>query len=286
MRKYILVIILSCLYLGVASAQSVGIRAGLNFTRFAGPIEAGAYEQYSLTNGFHFGFNYAYKFSRTTSLRAELLYTQIGTQYDFIGYSYYKIPLGATGFVYKKGVSDVSLKVSNAYVSLPITFQWQATKKFEFYGGGYVGFLVSPRGQGTMEFVHNVDSLFFRQSLVHNYYSDKAGAAATANIGPSVWVDGTVVTLARDAGAYYNLNENEKTADLYRTFDYGLTGGVNFYINRGLYIGCRFIYGMRDVTNNKVDFLRTQYDEENNLDIRSNHFDRNLGYEFSIGFKF
>jgi len=178
------------------------------------------------------------------------------------------------------------MKVSNAYVSIPVTFQWKASKKFEFFGGAYAGFLVGPRGNGTIEFLHNADSLYFKQSLIHNYYSDEAKQAATANPGPSVWVDGIVVSLARDAGAYYNLSENEKDGNLYRVFDLGLTGGVNFFINRGFYIGARYDFGLLDITNNKMDFLRKEYDEQNALDIRSNHYDRNVGFEFSLGFRF
>lgn len=32
----------------------------------------------------------------------------------------------------KKGTSKIDMKVSNAYVSIPVTFQWKASKKFEF----------------------------------------------------------------------------------------------------------------------------------------------------------
>lgn len=285
MPKYLWIALTFLIGINYAGAQSFGIRAGLNYTKFSGPFETGVNEKYSLTNGFHFGVNYAYKFTGKVALKGELLYTQVGTKYNYDGDSYYKFPI-QSAFVFKKGLTKIDMEVSNAYVSVPITLQWQATRKLELYGGGYFSFLVGPRGNGTLEFVHNPDSLYFRQSLIHNYYKDVAGGIATSNVGPSVWVDGIVVTLARDAGAYYNLLENEKVGDLYRVFDFGLTGGVNYFVNKGFYIGARYNFGLRDVTNNKMDFLRKTYDEENNLDIRSNSFDRNVGFELSLGFRF
>lgn len=285
MHKYLLITILALACLNTASTQSFGIRAGLNYTKFSGPLESGVNEKYALSNGFHFGANYAYKFTNKAAVKAELLYTQVGSAYSYDGASYYKFPI-KNAFIFKKGISKIDMKVSNAYIAIPITFQWQASKKIELFGGGYFSFLVGPRGNGTLEFVHNRDSLYFRQSLIHNYYKDVAGGIATSNIGPSVWVDGIVVTLARDAGAYYNYQASEKVGDLYRVFDFGITGGINYFINKGFFIGARYNFGLSDVTNNKMDFLKKRYDEENNLDIPSNHFDRNVGFEVSFGFRF
>ncbi len=285
MPKYLLIAVAFIAGLNMSIAQSFGIRAGLNATSIYGPRESGVNEQFGLSGGFHFGVNYAYKFTNKLALKGELLYTQIGGKYNYDGESYYKFPI-SNAFVFKKGISTIDMKISNAYISIPITFQWQTTKKVELFAGGYLSLLVGPRGNGTIEFLNDPDSLFFRQSLIHNYNKDLAGGIATSNLGPSVWVDGKVVQLARDVGAYYNLQNSEKVGNLYRGFDIGLTGGVNYFFNKGFYGGFRVIYGLRDVTNNEMDFLRKTYDEENNLDIRSNHFDRNIGYEFSLGFRF
>lgn len=283
-NKRMLLVLLFGLFLSGLMAQSFGIRAGLNYTKFSGPLEQGVSEQFSLTNGFHFGVNYAYKFADIFSLRGELLYTQIGTNYKFDGESFYKIPIG-TGFSYEKGSSNINMKISNAYVSIPVTFQWQVSKKIELFAGGYASFLVGPKGGGTLYFYQS-DSLFFKQSLIHSYYKDEAGGIASSYTGPSVWVDGIVTPLARDAGAYYNLLASEKEANLYKTFDYGLIGGFNYFINKGFYFGLRYDYGLTDVTNDKVDFLRKSFDEENVVGIKSNHFDRNVGFEVSFGFRF
>lgn len=266
------------------SAQSFGIRAGLNYTKFSGPLEQGVSERFSLANGFHFGVNYAYKFADDLSIKGELLYTQIGTKYNYEGESFYKIPIG-NAFSYEKGRSVIEMKISNAYISIPVTFQWQASKKLELFAGGYVSYLVGPKGNGTIYFEQS-DSLFFKQSLIHNYSSDAAGGIATSTTGASIWLDGKVITLARDAGAYYNLLANEKEASLYKRFDYGITGGFNYFINKGFYVGFKYDYGLTDVTNDKADFLKKTFDEENNLSVKANHFDRNLGLEVSFGFRF
>lgn len=78
-RQHILLSVL-LLSVFVGSSQSFGIRAGLNYTKFSGPLEQGVNETNSLSNGFHFGVNYAYKFADRLSVKGELLYTQIGTK--------------------------------------------------------------------------------------------------------------------------------------------------------------------------------------------------------------
>lgn len=286
MNKHYSFIFVIFLFTADLSAQSFGIRAGLNYTKFSGPIEQGVNEKFSLANGFHFGVNYAYKVADIFSIKGELVYTQIGSKYNYDGASYYKVPIGTNAFSYEKGNARVDMKVSNAYISLPITFQWQATKKLEFYAGGYASVLIGPKGSGTIYFEQS-DSLFFKQSLIHNYNKDVAGGIASSTAGPSIWVDGKVVPpLARDAGAYYNYLSTEKEANLYNSFDYGLTGGFNYFINKGFYVGLKYDYGLTDVTNDRVDFLRKTYDENNNAGIKANHFDRNVGFEVSFGFRF
>ena len=285
MIRQIVVIGLFAIVISGISAQSFGIRAGLNYTSFSGPLEEGVNEKYSISDGFHFGVNYAYKFADDFSLKGELLYTQVGSKYSYDGESFYKIPIG-NAFLYEKGKSTIEMKVSNAYISLPVTFQWQASKKFEFSAGVYASFLIGPRGNGTIYFEQNKDSLFFKQSLIHNYNKDEAGGIATNSAGPSVYVDGKVVTLAKDAGAYYNYLGTEKDGNLYKTYDFGLTGGVSYFINKGFYIGLKYDYGLVDITNNKVDVLRKTFDEENSRFKFSDHFDRNVGFEISFGFRF
>lgn len=266
-------------------SQSFGIRAGLNYTKFSGPLETGVNEEFKLSNGFHFGINYAYNFADKLALKGELVYTQVGSKYNYDGDSYYKMPLG-NAFIYEKGRSTIEMKISNAYLTVPVTLQWQATKKIEVSAGLYASYLIGPRGNGTIYFEKNKDSLFFKQSLVHNYYKDEAGGIANSAPGASVWVEGIVVTLARDAGAYYNYGATEMDGKYYNRWDFGLTGGISYFINRGFFFGVRYDFGLRDITNNGMDYLRKDTDPTTGKGILSNHFDRNVGIQASFGFRF
>jgi Outer membrane protein beta-barrel domain len=284
MLRHLFIMMIMTIVVCQATSQRFGIRAGLNYTKFSGPTEEGVNEKFSLANGFHFGVNYAYKFAEDFSVKGELLYTQIGTNYSYEGRSYYRVPL-SNAFIAKTGQTKINMKVSNAYISVPITLQWELSKKVEVFAGAYASFLIGPKGTGTMEFVHSNDSLFFQQGLIHNYYKDVARGSSNP-FGPSVWVNGKVTRLARDAGAYYNMSEADKTGNLYRVFDFGLTGGANYFINKGFYVGLRYDIGLRDVTNDDVDFLKNSYDEANNLGIKAKHFDTNVGFQASFGFRF
>jgi hypothetical protein len=274
-----------CLVSLDVAGQSFGIRAGLNYTSFSGPLETGVNEKFGISNGFHFGINYAYSFADKLSVRGEIVYTQVGSKYNYDGESFYKVPLGSA-FLYEKGKSTIEMKISNAYISVPMTLSWQATKKIELSAGVYASYLIGPRGNGTIYFEKNKDSLFFKQSLIHNYFTDVAGGIANSASGASVWVDGIVVTLAHDAGAYYNYSALEKDGSLYNRVDFGLTGGFSYFINRGFYFGVRYDYGLLDITNNKMDYLRKTYDPTTVKGILSNHFDRNVGFQASFGFRF
>ena len=268
-------------------AQSFGLRAGLNYSKFSGPAE-NAGESYSLTNGFHFGVNYTYRFTSDLGLNLELVYTQIGSKYNYNGASFYRVPLGQALF-YEKGHTEINMKISNAYLSLPVMMQWKINRKFEINAGVYAALLVGPRGAGTLRFVSDDDpeGLRFRNSLIHNYFSDNAAASATGIAGPQVYIaDGKIATIAKDAGAYYNYRKNELNGVLYNRVDFGLAGSFNYFINKGFFVGLRYEYGLLDVTNNRVDVRRTQYDESRNKYIFSDDFDRNIGFQLSFGFRF
>lgn len=286
-KKSLFIVLCFTFTLQFGNAQSFGIRAGLNYNKFSGPVE-NASESFSLTNGFHFGVNYTYRFLDRVGLNFEIIYQQIGTKYNYNGSSFYKVPLGQA-FFYEKGNVDINMKVSNAYISLPIMVQWKPSRKFEFNAGFYAAFLVGPRGAGTLRFVSydDPDGLYFRNSLVHNYYSDKAKASASGIAGPQVFVaDGKIATITKDAGAYYDYRENELNGVLYNRVDFGLAGSINFFINKGFYCGLRYEYGLTDVTNNRVDHLRSTFDETRKKFIFSDDFDRNVGFQVSFGFRF
>lgn len=286
MRNIAFTLLLLSLNVSVFS-QSFGIRAGLNYSQLSGPSEAGVNEKFGLTNGFHFGISYAYRFEESFAIKAEMLYSQMGTKYSYLGESYYKIPFG-TAFIYEKGLTDMNIKVSNAYITIPVMAQYSISRKIELNAGIYGAVLIGPRGSGTLFFesTEHPQDVFFKQSLVHNYYSDRARASASVTSGPAIIVDGRVVDLAKDAGAYYNYSESEKSGNLYNTIDFGLTGGISYFLNKGFYVGLRIDYGLLDVTNNAMDPSRKRFDETDVKLIYNNDFDRHIGIQTSFGFRF
>ena len=179
------------------------------------------------------------------------------------------------------------MKVSNAYIAIPITIQFEVSKKIELNIGIYGAILIGPKGNGTIRFdsYDHPKDIFFRQSLIHNYGSDEAGQVTDGN-GPTIIIDGGKRQLARGAGAYYHYQPSEKVGNLYKRYDFGLTGGLSYFINKGFYFSVRYDYGLLDITNNKVDHKRKTYDEVNNLFNFSDDFDRNVGIQASFGFKF
>jgi hypothetical protein len=286
-----LFILLSFLHLNVGS-QSFGIRAGLNYNKFNGPLEAG--EKFTITSGFHFGVNYAYKLTDLIALKGELLYTQVGSGYEFAGQSFYKVPLTSNNntlipnaYIYEKGISTLNMKISNAYISIPLVLEFKIDKNWELNAGVYGSVLIGPRGNGTLRFTstENPKGIYFKQSLVHNYNKDTAGSS-TGQSGSVLIVNDKKVPIARNAGAYYNYLSTELEGKLYNLFDFGLTGGISYFINKGLFVGVRYDLGLVDITNNKVDASRISFDETNNrFDFRSDR-DMNYGFQATFGFKF
>ena len=284
----------------VIQAQKFGIRAGLNYNRFSGPLEQGLSERFTYTNGFHFGVNYQYKLTDVFSVSAEIDYSQGGTQHQVVVDAYYKIPITSptdfvnfNAFSYEKGYMEYNIKVSNAYIQVPVVFHAKPNtnikflKNLELTGGVYFGFLIGPRGNGTLYFDQNNDRIRLKQTLIHNYNSDRAkGLNVNGGAGPGVFLGEQIVLLAKETGAYYNYLESEMNGRLYHTFDMGLTGGLNYFFNKGFYVGVRYDFGLLDVNNNKMDMLKGRYDEENLQMIPSNHFDRNTGFQISLGFRF
>jgi hypothetical protein len=272
-------------------AQKFGLRAGLNYTKFKGPLEVE--EKYSTSSGWHFGVNYAYFLTDVISIKGELLYTQTGTAYKYLGESFYKVPLSSgltlipNAYLYDKGKTDLQMKISNAYITVPLVLQWSVSDKIELSAGVYGSILIGPKGNGTLKFTSlaKPDSLFFKQSLIYNYNSDKAGESSGA-VGPWVFVNKDRTPIARDAGAYYNYLPTELEGKLFKPYDYGLTGGISYFVNKGLFLGLRYDFGLVDITNNEVDVSRKSFDETTNKFKFSKDFDRNVGFQVSFGFRF
>lgn len=274
----------------IAMAQSfnIGVRAGLNYGTFRGPVEESINEEFGSSAGFHFGLNYAQNFTDIFSVRLEVLYIQNGTKQSFGGEgteSFYKIPIASGEDVIERGRLDYNLDISNGYLSFPLTAHINVTEKIELNAGVYLSMLVGPTAAGRQVFVstNNPEQILFAQSLDYNYNSDNAGEGQSIGRSPQILVNGVIVALPRFAGAYYQFNE--KRANAINFLDYGLVVGASYNINRGFYFGLRADFGLADVTDNDIDISRTELGPNDTFIYRDDK-DMHFGIQTSFGFRF
>ncbi len=275
--------------------HKIGVRTGINYSNFiGGELEQG--ETYSYSNGFHFGINYTYQVTPSFGVRGELLYLQRGTKYNFTDtdegvYNLIQPRFGASfPSFFENGHTILNIKISNGYISLPVTAQFQLTEKWEVFGGLSLDLLLNPTGRGTLDFTSTVnpDDIFFIQSLDHQYRSDDAGDVSfIASREESIWilVAGQAEEIIRTQSAYYKLTEDQKDGNKFKLFDSHAIFGFNYFINSGFYVGVRGHYGLRDITNDKLDFSVRELDASNGYIIRNDR-DRSISFGASVGFRF
>ncbi len=271
-----------------AQDYNVGIRAGQNYSKIRGPLEDG--ETIGFSTGIHFAISFQYNIESNFGIKTELLYIQNGYKKEFNGDSYFMIRKRSGAVTFEPGIMEKTLDVSMAYIQLPVTAQLRLSRKWEIFGGGYMGILISPTGRGNLRFesIEHPDDIFFRQSLDYQYYSDREGGVAGFGFGGGgrsavILVDGLDEEVPRLVGAYYQYLD--KNGSLFNALDFGLTGGINYYLNRGFFFGAKLDYGMRDITNNLMDRSLAELNPDNSLKMRSD-FDRNFTLNFSFGFRF
>lgn len=289
--KYVLPLALVFFVQFTVHAQSYhfGVRAGLNYSTFRGPLETDVIEKFDYNNGFHFGATGMMTFNEYFSVGAEILYNQYGTRYSYEGPSYYIFNIA--NVKYLKNDIKLNLNVSNSYINIPVLAYFKPFKKFEIMAGAYMGFLINPVGSGKLDFGGK-----FYQSLEYNYYKDIAGGyALNTNPGNVVSVkvpqpDGEdkIVSLHKIVGAYYQYDAtqfNEKTGTAFNWFDLGLTGGFQYFINKSLYAGFRAEMGLLDITNDKLDRSLKDINTDGSFILR-NDVDKNINFQVSLGFRF
>lgn len=265
----------------------IGIRAGLNYSKFNGPSEAGVVEEYNIASGFHFGINFQWNFNTFFGVRSEVIYQQTGTKYRFDGDGYYIFRLRTFPRYIERDKSVIELDVSNAYITFPITAHLTIGQKLEVFGGGYFGLLVSPVGSGTWSFALRGDEspeYAFEQGLDFDYRSDRAGEFNVFADPIGIIVNDQNVDLAGFAGAYYLYDEAVEVKK-FKSVDYGLVGGLAYYLNRGLYISGRLEYGLQDITNTLADISYREVNSDGTF-IFNDDNDRNLNIGVSLGFRF
>jgi hypothetical protein len=301
--KYALAFLLSTFFFSLNAQLRYGFKTGLNFANISGPSElddtGASLESWGSTTGFFIGATFGYSFSDNYSLRAELLYSKRGAKYTFDGQSY-RVFRYSNGQTLSTGTSNYLINVNNSYIDIPLlgVARWG---DFELSAGGYVGFLVGSSGDGSLRYMgktvpaqnavkdaNNVEELIF--NLSHNYNKDNIGEGE----GPEdyiIKVDTRNVEMPSTLGAYYDYPEDK--GKLYNSLDYGLVGGIAYYVSSALYLGVRLQYGLADITNNDADLSKARINvPPPYLEIPKESYiyrddkDKNFVIQASVGFSF
>lgn len=272
-----------------AQEFSAGFRAGINFASISGPSEMSStgseLEDYKFSNGFHVGATVNYFFNDYFGLRAELLYSQKGGDYNYNGESFWILYTEDDEPLYLTGSRNTSLSITNSYIDIPLMAVGRYGR-VELSGGLNFGILVSSRGSGELVFNGQTASGTpvdpFTIALEFNYFDDTFRRTDIDEVDIRD-IDGQTVEIPRTLGA--NFQELEGDQKLFNTLDLGLIGGLAFFLNQGLYVGIRVNYGLSDLTKTESDPSRRTLDEDNNLIFRDDK-DRNLTLQASVGFSF
>lgn len=292
MYKYLIVLAAWCLMSEATFAQNdhigFGFRAGASISKLDGPSEIGpngeSLEQYSNARGFHIGAAFSYKFTDLVGMRAEFIFSQRGTIYDYNGPSYYVLGRGNTYTTTIKGTRKQTLNVSNSFLDIPISVYYKFGK-FEISGGVNTGILIASTAGGSTNFKGTSTlgtPIPFEVGLNHNYKSDKAGEASAETIDVSI--DGSFpYAVPKTVMAYYEFEKKDK--NWYNTFDFGLVAGASFYINEGLYLGARYVHGISDVDQNTYDVSLQSLNPDGSF-IQRADVNKSRSWQFSVGFSF
>ena len=222
---------------GEAQEMSYGFRAGISFSKFVGDSElndAGEeLDGFNMASGFHIGLAANFAMTDRFGFRAELLFSQTGTEYEYEGDSYYFLSRGTTSEKLVFGKRTVDQNVSKATLELPLIAYYKIGF-IEVSGGFYGAVLMAATGGGSLSMTevrsaagNNVAD--FDITLQHNYSKDGAGQASFPT--ETLEVDGSTILYSRTTGAYYDYDFKDK--NLYQTFDFGIAGGLAFYLNDG-----------------------------------------------------
>ncbi|MDB4539096.1 MAG: outer membrane beta-barrel protein [Saprospiraceae bacterium] len=269
-----------------AQELSYGFRVGLNVSSLTGgETEIG--ESYSSNTGFHVGGGVRFEITDLFGIRGEVVFTQKGTKQTFEGNGPF-IFRGANDKILTTGNKSVSLNIANAYLEIPIMVYGKIGKKVEVFGGGYAGFLVGSTASGELIYTDGrvegnnniIDPL--NLTLDYNYNKQNAGELINDVENISLQVGAETVEIPNTLSAYYGLDS--KTGKPYKVFDAGVSAGAAFFLNGGLYFSAIANYGLIDVTNSDLDFSNTDITgfDFNTRDDK----DKNLSFQFSLGFSF
>ena len=293
MKRYLILISAICFISGNAISQNekigFGFRAGASISKLDGPSELGPngeeLEEYTNAKGFHIGAAVSYKFTDLVGMKAEFVYSQRGTKYEYDGPSYYVLGRGDVQTTTITGNRKQTLDVSNVFLDIPVLAYYKIGK-LELCGGVNTGLLIASTAGGATNF-NGVSSLGnpiapFEVNLNHNYKKDKAGEASAETIDVSI--DGSFpYKVPETIMAYYEFETKDKNQ--YKTIDFGLVVGAAFYVNDGLYFSARYNHGLSDVDVNTYDVSLQSLNTDGSFKYRDD-VNKNRSWQFSIGFSF
>ena len=269
-----------------AQEFSYGFKAGLNFNNFLSDSEMDAngneLETFTNKTGFHVGATFTLKATELMGVRGEFLFSQKGGKRRFQGDSFYTIQATNNDFPIE-GFRDITVNVSNSYLDIPIMGYVKLFDRLEISAGANVGILISSTGFGSFNFSPTGNIPQINYELDYRFGADNAGDFEASATSPSIFIGGDQFQFPRNAGAYYEYPQDE--GHLYKTLDFGLVGGLAFYMNKGLYISVRLNYGLTDVTNEDADVSWHQRNTDLSF-IKRNDDDRNFSLQTSVGFSF
>lgn len=268
-----------------------GFKTGLNFARMDGPSEvdaAGAsLETWKNVTGFHIGAAFSYAITDNFGARAELLYSKKGGKYTYEGAGYRLFTQSGGNVVRTNGNNRYLLNVSNSYIDIPL-YGYAKFGDFEVQAGVYAGLLIQTGAEGSLRYTDIVTvqpsttTKEMEFNLDYNYRKDDPGQGDNTET-LKVIVDGKPLDLPKTLGAYYDFPEDR--GSLYNSVDFGLIGGVSYYLSRTLYVNARLQYGLSDLTRTDADINRYKTGDNNALIFNADK-DKNFTIQASVGFSF
>lgn len=264
---------------------SGGFKAGLNFNNIDGPTET-ADEVFESNTGFHIGASFVYSFTDLIGVKAELMYSQKGTQYTYDGPSYFTFYTTNTGTpIYATGNRNSDISISNSYIDIPVLLYYKVGR-LEFEAGVNAGFLIGSSGSGGITFSGTTQAGTpvprFTTGVDYGYINGERGVDAIQG-SSTITLNTLQAFLPSSIDAYYEGADNDKNK--YKTVDFGWNAGVAFFLNEGLFVGVRGNFGLSDITNEEQDLSPVSLAPGNRYQTRDDE-DRNVSIQASVGFRF
>ncbi len=289
--KCVFILLLTIVSLSMHAQLRYGFKTGLNFATIKGESELGvggaSLENWANVTGFQIGITLGFPITDNIGIRGELMYSKKGAKYTFDGPSY-RFFRNANTVKFTTGNSKYLINVNNSYIDIPV-MAYARWKSFEISGGAYAALLVQSIGEGALTYSNAISVVppnnpvpEVKVNLSHNYRKDAVGEGAAGET-VSVQVDAAKFDILKTQGAYYDYTEDR--GNLYNSLDYGLVGGVSYFLSSALYVNVRVQYGLADLTKNEADLSKGAVGDDLSLQYRNDN-DRNFVVQASVGFSF